>query len=116
MTRPSASALLIDDSSAYFQRGLATGSQNDRTTALENLRRAEALDPKNPVILFNEAIVLKENGMVSNAIEIWNRYLTVEHNPQWRAEGQQRLQKLEQMQGVLHRQSNFLRALPVSSL
>jgi tetratricopeptide (TPR) repeat protein len=33
--------LLTDDASAYFQRGTAAGSENDRATALDELRRAD---------------------------------------------------------------------------
>ena len=43
---PVTSSLLDDDAAAYFQRGTATGSENDRSTALEYLRRANELRPQ----------------------------------------------------------------------
>ncbi|MGB6973447.1 MAG: tetratricopeptide repeat protein [Terracidiphilus sp.] len=118
---PVTTALLTDDASAYFQRGLANGSRNDRATALENLRRADALAPDNSVVLFNEAIVLENLGMIANAIDVWNRYLKAEKDPQWLAEGRRRLQRLQQLQGRLQdrlqdrqEQTDRLRPHPVS--
>ncbi|HVC46300.1 MAG TPA: hypothetical protein VND90_03550 [Terracidiphilus sp.] len=110
---PVTAGLLTDDASAYFQRGLATGSQNDRATALENLRRADALAPDNPVVLFNEAIVLEDRGLTANAVDVWNRYLKAEKDPQWLADGRRHLQQLEQLRGQLQEQSNRLRPHPI---
>jgi tetratricopeptide (TPR) repeat protein len=93
---PVTSNLLLDDASAYFQRGTATGSENDRATALESLRRADELAPGDPVVLFNEAIAMEDRGQVMNAVETWNRYLRFERDPRWLAEGRRRLQALEQ--------------------
>jgi tetratricopeptide (TPR) repeat protein len=87
--------LLLDDASANFQRGLATGSESDRATALELLRRADELAPDNPVVLFNEAVVMEDRGQFMNAVETWNRYLRFEHDPAWLAEGRRRLEALD---------------------
>src|SRR5580698_2199198 len=95
-TGPVTSSLLVDDASAYFQRGTATGSENDRATALENLRKADELAPGDPVVLFNEAVAMEDRGQVMNAVETWNRYLRFERDPLWLAEGRRRLQALEQ--------------------
>lgn len=95
-TGPVTSSLLVDDASAYFQRGTATGSENDRATALENLRKADELTPGDPVVLFNEAVAMEDRGQVMNAVETWNRYLRFERDPLWLAEGRRRLQALEQ--------------------
>jgi tetratricopeptide (TPR) repeat protein len=92
---PVTSSLLVDDASAYFQRGIATDSQNDRATALDNLRRADEISPDDPVVLFNEAIVMEDRGQVMNAVETWNRYLRFERNPEWLAAGRRRLQSLQ---------------------
>jgi len=93
---PVTSSLLVDDAAAYFQRGSATGSENDRATALDYLRRADELTPGDPVVLFNEAVVMEDRGQVMNAVETWNRYLRFERDPRWLAEGRRRLQTLEQ--------------------
>jgi tetratricopeptide (TPR) repeat protein len=92
---PVTSSLLLDDGTAYYMRGTASGSENDRATALDNLRRADELAPNDPVVLFNEAIVMEDRGQVMNAVETWNRYLKFEHDPRWQDEGRRRLQSLE---------------------
>ncbi len=92
---PVTASLLLDDGTAYYMRGTATGSENDRATALDNLRRADELTPNDPVVLFNEAIVMEDRGQVMNAVETWNRYLKFERDPHWQGEGRQRLQSLE---------------------
>jgi tetratricopeptide (TPR) repeat protein len=93
---PVTSDLLVDDAAAYYQRGAATGNENDRATALDSLRRADELAPDDPLVLFNEAVVMEDRGQVMNAIETWNRYLRFERDPRWLAEGQRRLDALEQ--------------------
>jgi CHAT domain-containing protein len=93
---PVSAGLLLDDASAYFQRGEATGSENDRATALDQLRRADELAPGDPVVLFNEAVAMEDRGEVMNAVETWNRYLRFERDPGWQAEGRRRLEVLEQ--------------------
>jgi tetratricopeptide (TPR) repeat protein len=95
-TEPVTAGLLVDDASAYFERGSLTGSENDRATALENLRRADEMAPDDPLVLFNEAVVMEDRGQAMNAVETWNRYLKFERDPKWLAEGRARLQALEQ--------------------
>lgn len=92
---PVTASLLADDAMAYFLRGSVNGSENDRSTALDSLRRADELAPDDPVILFNEALVMEERGQVMNAVETWNRFLRIEHDPEWLAEGHRRLATLE---------------------
>jgi len=92
---PVTPGLLVDDASAYFQRGVATESENDRATALEALRRADEMAPGDPMVLFNEAIVMEDRGQVMNAVETWNRYLRFERDEKWLDEGRRRLQALE---------------------
>jgi CHAT domain-containing protein len=93
---PVTAELLTDAASAYYQRGLVSGSELDRSTALDYLRRADELAPTDPVILFNEAIVMEDRGQMMNAVEVWNRYITVERDPEWAAEGKRKLAALEQ--------------------
>jgi CHAT domain-containing protein len=92
---PVTPALLTDDAAAYYQRGLVSGSEGDRSTALDYLMRADELAPTDPVVLFNEAIVMEDRAQMMNAVEVWNRYITVERDPQWLAEGKRKLQALE---------------------
>jgi CHAT domain-containing protein len=92
---PVTASLLLDDATAYFQRGTATGSENDRANALESLRHADELAPDDTVVLFNEALAMEDRGQVMNAVETWNRYLRLERDPRWQAEGRRRLEVLE---------------------
>ena len=94
--KPADAGLLLDDASAYFQRGQATGSENDRGDALDKLRRADELAPGDPVVLFNEAVAMEDSGQLMSAVETWNRYLRFERDARWLAEGRRRLQALEQ--------------------
>jgi tetratricopeptide (TPR) repeat protein len=93
---PVTAGLLLDDGTAYYMRGSATGGENDRATALDNLRRADELAPNDPVVLFNEAIVMEDRGQVMNAVETWNRFLKFERDVHWQDEGRLRLQSLEE--------------------
>jgi CHAT domain-containing protein len=93
---PVTADLLADAASAYYQRGLVSGSELDRSTALDYLRRADELAPTDPVVLFNEAIVMEDRGQMMNAVEVWNRYITVDRDPKWAAEGKRKLAALEQ--------------------
>ncbi len=93
---PVSESLLMDDATAYFQRGEATGSEDDRAMALDLLRRADELAPGDPVVLFNEAVALEDRGQAMNAVETWNRYLRFERDPRWLAEGRRRLGALEE--------------------
>ena len=90
------SEMLLDAATAYYQRGLITGRELDRSKALDYLRRADELAPKDPVVLYNEAIVMEDRGQIINAVEVWNRYIAVENNDQWAAEGKRKLAALEQ--------------------
>jgi CHAT domain-containing protein len=94
-TGPVTAELLTDAATAYFQRGLVSGSELDRSTALDYLRRADELAPTDPVVLFNEAIVMQDRSQLMNAVEVWNRYSTVEHDAHWAAEGKRKLAELE---------------------
>jgi CHAT domain-containing protein len=95
-TGTATSSLLADDGTAYYQRGAATGSENDRATALEYLRRADEMAPDDTLILFNEALMMEDRGQMMNAVETWNRYLQFERDPRWLAEGRARLLALEE--------------------
>ena len=92
---PVSASLLVDGASAYFERGTCSGSESDRATALDYLRRADEMAPDDPVVLFNEAVVMEDRGQVMNAVETWNRFLRFERDPHWLSEGRSRLDSLE---------------------
>jgi tetratricopeptide (TPR) repeat protein len=88
--------LLLDTGSAYFLRGSAAGIANDRVKALDYLRRADELAPGTPEILFDEAIVMEDSGELIDAVQAWSRYVKLETDPHWLAEGRVRLQSLQE--------------------
>jgi hypothetical protein len=93
---PPTQSLLLDSSSAYFLRGTVAGDANDRAKALGYLLRAGGLGPVNPVILFNEAVIMEDLGKGADAADAWCRYLHMERDTQWQAEGRRRLEVLQQ--------------------
>ena len=92
---PATKELLTDGATAYFERGLVTGRELDRTVALDYLHRAELMAPNDPVVLFNEAIVMEDRAQLMNAADVWRRFTAVERDPEWAAEGRRRLAALE---------------------
>ena len=94
-TGPITGGLLLDAGSAYFLRGSAAGIASDRVEALDYLRRADDLASGDPEILFDEAIVMEDNNDLIDAARVWSRYLKLETDPQWLAEGRSRLQSLQ---------------------
>jgi tetratricopeptide (TPR) repeat protein len=113
-TGPVTSDLLVDAASAYYQRGLVAGNDLDRSTALDYLRRADELTPTDPVVLFNEAIVMEDRGQMMNAVEVWNRYCTVERDPKWVAEGKRKLAALEETLNRLKSHESRIRRMLAS--
>lgn len=88
-------AALTDLASAYSMRAKATDVVSDEATALDYLEKAAHLDPKNPVILYNEAVILQSLGQFNSAIEVWNKFLAVENNKSWVQDGKRRLSEAE---------------------
>lgn len=111
---PVTAELLTDAAAAYYQRGLVAGSELDRSTALDYLRRADEMAPTDPVILFNEAIVMEDRGQMMNAVEVWNRYITVERDERWAAEGRRKLAALEQTLNRLKSHQSRIREMLAS--
>jgi len=108
---PVTAELLTDAAAAYYQRGLVSGRELDRSTALDYLRRADELAPADPVVLFNEAIVMEDRGQMMNAVEVWNRYITVERDVKWAAEGKRKLAALEQTLNKLKSHESRIRQM-----
>ena len=92
---PSNVAVLTDLASAYRMRSKANDAPVDDATALDYLAQAARDDPKNSVVLYNEAVVLQELYQYSNATDVWNQFLAVEHDPAWVADGKRRLAEIE---------------------
>jgi CHAT domain-containing protein len=105
---PANVAVLTDLASAYLMRAKATDTPTDEATALDYLEQASRLAPKNPVVLYNQAVVLQDLFQYSNAIDAWKRFLAVERDPAWVADGKRRLAEIEANEAKVKAQQSRL--------
>ena len=105
---PANVAVLTDLASAYLMRAKATDTPADEATALDYLEQASRLAPKNSVVLYNEAVVLQDLFQYSNAIDTWKRFLAVERDPAWVADGRRRLAQIEANEAKVKAQQSRL--------
>jgi tetratricopeptide (TPR) repeat protein len=73
---------------------LVTGNQANRDLALSHLKKALAIDRRNPEALFNQAIALRD-GDPKAAIAAFKSYLAVDSSSQWAKEARQNLENLQ---------------------
>ena len=107
-TDPSNVAVLTDLASAYVMRSRATDVATDEATALDYLEQAVRLDPNHSVVLYNQAVVLQDLFQYANAIEAWKKFLAVEPDPAWQADGRRRLAEIEAKQAKIKAQQSRL--------
>ncbi len=86
--------LLSDLASAHFERAKATGRAVDYGAAVDLLGEAIALSPDDPVLLFNRALANEQMLLYDEAIRDWEKFLTLERDSGWAAEGRSRLADL----------------------
>lgn len=99
---PLSAELLVDAATAHYAHSERMGDSDERALALKDLRRADELTPGDPVVLFNEALLLEACGQQMNAVETWTRFLQFEHDGQWIAEGRAHLNALEHVLNSSH--------------
>ncbi|HET9183994.1 MAG TPA: CHAT domain-containing protein [Candidatus Angelobacter sp.] len=92
--KPDSFPVLVDLSTAYFERAEAAASPADDESGLQYLGDAIRLQPANPAALFNRAILYERLYFYDRAIADWQQFLKLEHDPQWRAEGERRLKEI----------------------
>jgi CHAT domain-containing protein len=85
-----------DLAAAYLERGLRTGRALDDFLALVAAERAFTNNPLLPEALFNRALVFERLGLTARARADWVRYLSLEADSDWSAEGEEHLEALEQ--------------------
>jgi CHAT domain-containing protein len=93
---PHSAALLTDLATAYFQRGLSQDKKDDLGAAYENLSKALAFKPGDPIALFNRAIVSEHLFLYHQALDDWNHYLSVDPGSQWSQEARSHLDAVQQ--------------------
>jgi len=88
---PADPSLLSDLSAAYFEKAQISGTPADFETALDLLSQAMEHNPRDPVMLFNRAVVLDHLSRYDQAIQAWNEFLQVEPSGGWTEEARSRL-------------------------
>jgi len=96
--KPDSSTLLIDLATAYSQRADASGSSEDVGRAIDLLGKALQVSPRDPVALFNRALISRKALLFSQAIEDWQNYLEVEPTGKWADEARSRMEEARQEQ------------------
>lgn len=104
-------AVLTDLASAYVMRSKETDAATDEATALDYLAQAARLQPDNPVALYNDAVVLQDLFQYSSAIEVWKRFLAIEHDKAWLADGKRHLDEIEAIEAKVKAQQSLLEPL-----
>ncbi|MBB6147135.1 CHAT domain-containing protein [Silvibacterium bohemicum] len=99
---------LTDLASAYLMRSRASEAATDEATALDYLEQAARREPNNSIVIYNEALVLQDLFQYSNAIAAWKRFLAVEHDPAWVADGKKRLAEIEALEAKVKAQQSRL--------
>ncbi len=99
IVRPNDPGLLLDKATALFQRAEQLGPEAriDYGEAAEDLGEVLKKLPKDPVALFNRAIVYEKMQAYDQAIEDLNRYLDVDPAGPWSEEARDRLRRLKDL-------------------
>jgi CHAT domain-containing protein len=90
--------LLIDLATAYSQRAEATGNTEDFGKAIELLGQALRESPRDPVALFNRAVISRKILLFSQSIEDWKTYLEIDPTGRWAEDARSRLEEAQQEQ------------------
>ncbi|MBN8724409.1 MAG: CHAT domain-containing protein [Acidobacteria bacterium] len=93
---PNNALLLNDLATSYFTRGDYTEQPKDYVYALSTIDEALAINPTNPEmpILFNRALMFQKLFLERLAREAWEKYLSLETNPDWQKEARKHLDVL----------------------
>lgn len=98
--------LLLDAAIAYFQRGQLSENPQDIGQTIDLLGRLLSKTPNDSVALYNQAIAFEHLFLFDNAVRTWKSFLSVEKDKQWREDGQQHLQRVQDLlrskQGAIH--------------
>jgi CHAT domain-containing protein/tetratricopeptide (TPR) repeat protein len=95
---PNNVGVLTDLASAYAMRAQATDTPSENAAALDYLAEAARIAPRDPVVLYNEAIVLGDLYQYATAVDVWKKFLAVEHDKAWLADGRRRLAAIQALQ------------------
>jgi CHAT domain-containing protein len=102
---------LTDIASAYTLRARSTDVISDEATALDYLEQAALRDPGNAVVLYNEAVILQDLCQLTEAMDVWNKFLAAEHDRQWIEDGKRRLAAAQALEEHCRKQRSRLSPL-----
>jgi CHAT domain-containing protein/tetratricopeptide (TPR) repeat protein len=108
---PSNIEALTDIASAYTLRARSTDVISDEATALDYLEQAALRDPGNAVVLYNEAVILQDLCQLTEAMDVWNKFLAAEHDRQWIEDGKRRLVAAQELEEHCRKQQSRLSPL-----
>jgi CHAT domain-containing protein/Flp pilus assembly protein TadD len=91
---PHDAKILNDLAVAYLELGQNDQRLESMLRALDAIEQANERDSTAAAMLFNRALILERLYMTASAAHAWSRYLAVEHNAQWRREGDEHLKRL----------------------
>ena len=89
---------------AYFGRGVKNGSPDDIGNARESIGKAYDRNPKDAVVLFNQALIDQELSLYSQAKSEWGKYLEIDASTEWAIEARKHLADCEEM---IHRKERL---------
>jgi len=93
---PNANSVRIDLASAYSGRAQAKNQPWDDGQAVELLLAILRQDPREPVAIFNVAIILERQNLYNEAVQRWRLYLSVDPASDWASEARKHLTEDEQ--------------------
>lgn len=94
--QPESTSLLTDVASAYFVRGESADRPTDYRTASKMLEQALTSSPRDPVALFNRALLAEKLDLYAQAVNDWEDYLRVDSRGGWADEARSHLSALKQ--------------------
>ena len=100
-SKPNDPAYRADVGAAYLTRFLQQNNQADAAAALDSLDKAIALSPSTAAkeAWFNKALLLERLDRRDEALNAWNRFITLPDQSGWRDEGMRHRDALQQPTG-----------------
>lgn len=93
---PDSPSLLCDLGTAYYQQAENLHRDSDYGVSVDYFSRALAKSPRNPVALFNRAVVYERIFLLHEAENDWTLYLQIDPSGDWAEEAREHLRALRQ--------------------
>jgi tetratricopeptide (TPR) repeat protein len=90
--------LLLDASSAYFERGVLSSNPQDIGLCIDLLGRLLAQNPRDLIALYNQAVAFEYLYQYDNAARRLKEYLVLDSTSAWATDARRRLDDIEEKQ------------------